>query len=149
MSRRRFGRWIAVLLASAVAIVAPVPMLTRRRRLPIRRRRCRRPSTRSSPRNQSISLGRLLRVELSSQCAKVTVPRDWKNPAKGTLSLAIAYLKARGTSKGLLTANPGGPGAAGSHVHRGAVLEQDQARSSTTCSASTRAATAPAPTSSA
>ena len=28
MSRRRFGRWIAVLVASAVAIVAPVPMLT-------------------------------------------------------------------------------------------------------------------------
>jgi pimeloyl-ACP methyl ester carboxylesterase len=50
--------------------------------------------------------------DLASQCANVTVPRDWKNPAKGNLSLAVAYLKASNPSAQLLTSNPGGPGAA-------------------------------------
>ena len=52
--------------------------------------------------------------DFESRCATVAVPMDWQNPAKGDIRVAIAYLKARGTtSKGLLTSNPGGPGAAG------------------------------------
>ncbi|HYI57804.1 MAG TPA: alpha/beta hydrolase [Microlunatus sp.] len=105
MSRRRFGRWIAVLVASAVAIVAPVPMLT-----PMAE--AAEPAVPASYLNQPISWGSCS-GDLDSKCAKVKVPRDWTNPAKGSISIAIAYLKASGTSKGLLTTNPGGPGTAG------------------------------------
>ena len=38
---------------------------------------------------------------------------DWQNQSRGDIDIAIAYLKASGPSKGLLTSNPGGPGAAG------------------------------------
>src|SRR5690349_21194687 len=111
MSRRRFGRWLTVLLASAVALVAPIPMLT--------------PAAEAAPTNPlqtavNSYLAKNAGVvwsdcpgDLSSQCARVSVPMDWQNPAKGSIALAIAYLPASGTSKGLLTTNPGGPGAAG------------------------------------
>lgn len=108
MSRRRFGRWIAVLLASAVAVVAPVPMLTPAAEAA-------EPEVPAVPAgylNQSIAWSDCS-GDLSSRCAKVKVPMDWQNPGRGSISIAIAYLKAPGTSKGLLTTNPGGPGAAG------------------------------------
>jgi pimeloyl-ACP methyl ester carboxylesterase len=46
-----------------------------------------------------------------TNCASVAVPMDWRHPeAHPDITLAIAYSKATGTSKGLFTAHPGGPG---------------------------------------
>ena len=54
------------------------------------------------------------RAAPSTRCAEVTVPMDWKHPsAHPDITVAIAFSKATGTSRGLLTSNPGGPGAAG------------------------------------
>lgn len=112
MPRRRLGRWIAVLLASVVALAAPVPLLTQ--------------TAAADPtnplqatvdayvtKNLGVNLTKYCNDELYSTCASVKVPRDWQNPSKGDISIAIAYLPAAKNSKGLLTANPGGPGAAG------------------------------------
>ncbi|MEV5963897.1 alpha/beta fold hydrolase [Kribbella sp. NPDC051952] len=50
----------------------------------------------------------------TTNCAKVTVPMDWAHPdAHPDVQVAIAYSRATGTSKGLMTTNPGGPGGAG------------------------------------
>lgn len=50
----------------------------------------------------------------TTECAVVKVPMDWHNPdGHRDISLAISRSKALGTSKGLLTSNPGGPGGAG------------------------------------
>lgn len=50
----------------------------------------------------------------TTNCAKVNVPMDWAHPdAHPDVQVAISYSKATGTSKGLLTSNPGGPGGAG------------------------------------
>ena len=115
--RRRFGRWIAVLLASAVAIVAPVPVLSPA-------------AVAAEPRTAPAVPTRLLdqpvswkdcsefdgNLALESLCARVRVPRDWQdaaNEAKDDIVVGIAYLPATGPSKGLLTSNPGGPGAPG------------------------------------
>lgn len=50
----------------------------------------------------------------TTNCAKVNVPMDWANPdAHPDVQVAIAYSQATGTSKGLMTTNPGGPGGAG------------------------------------
>ena len=47
-------------------------------------------------------------------CAKITVPMDWRHPDDHPdITLAIAHSRATGTSRGLLTSNPGGPGAGG------------------------------------
>lgn len=44
-------------------------------------------------------------------CATIRVPMDWLHPdAHPDISLAVAFSFATGQSKGLLTANPGGPG---------------------------------------
>lgn len=105
---RRFGRWIAVLVASSVALLAPVPMLT--------------PGAEAAEPKAPAVLTRYLNQNVTwadcsgdfeSQCATVAVPMDWQNPARGDIRIAIAYLAASGASKGLLTSNPGGPGAAG------------------------------------
>ena len=49
-----------------------------------------------------------------TDCATVNVPMDWHAPdAHPDVQIAIAYSKATGASKGLLTSNPGGPGGAG------------------------------------
>jgi hypothetical protein len=105
---RRFGRWIAVLVASSVALLAPVPMLT--------------PAAEAAEPKAPAVLTRYLNQNVTwadcsgdfeSQCATVAVPMDWQNPARGDIRIAIAYLAASGASKGLLTSNPGGPGAAG------------------------------------
>lgn len=48
------------------------------------------------------------------QCARVTVPIDYAEPAGKTLQLAITRLKTTGTKRiGSLLLNPGGPGASG------------------------------------
>lgn len=50
----------------------------------------------------------------TTNCATVTVPMDWNHPdAHPDIKVAIAYSRATGTSKGLMTSNPGGPGGAG------------------------------------
>lgn len=50
----------------------------------------------------------------TTNCAKVKVPMDWANPdAHPDVQVAISYSTATGTSKGLMTTNPGGPGGAG------------------------------------
>lgn len=50
----------------------------------------------------------------TTNCAKVNVPMDWANPdAHPDVQVAISYSKATGTSRGLMTTNPGGPGGAG------------------------------------
>ncbi|MBK6873002.1 MAG: alpha/beta fold hydrolase [Kineosporiaceae bacterium] len=47
------------------------------------------------------------------ECAKVTVPVDWAEPAGATLQLAVTRKTATGTRIGALMFNPGGPGASG------------------------------------
>lgn len=50
----------------------------------------------------------------TTNCASVKVPMDWNNPdAHPDVKVAIAYSKATGPVRGLLTSNPGGPGGAG------------------------------------
>ena len=105
---RRFTRWLTVLVASSVAVLAPVPLLTPSAQAA-------EPTELAVPApylTQTISWGDC--GDFESRCATVAVPMDWQNPSKGDIRIAIAYLKAPGTtSKGLLTTNPGGPGAAG------------------------------------
>ena len=109
---RRFGRWIAVLVASSVALLAPVPMLTPAAEAA-------EPGIPDYYLSQSVAWKACPAprgLDYDSQCALVRVPRDWKSPQPGTSTdiwIAISYLKAAGPSRGLLTANPGGPGAVG------------------------------------
>lgn len=110
----RFGRWLAVLLAAAVAVMAPIPMPSAEAADPKTDMQTTVDSYLALNLNRSDLWGDCPAVEdLDSRCASVRVPMDWQNPAKGDISVAAAYLPASGTSKGLLTSNPGGPGAAG------------------------------------
>lgn len=117
MPRRLFGRWLAVLAAAAISLTAPVPMLA---------------STASAAepidplqatvdsylvKNNSLTLGNCPTTkDVGSQCATVVVPKDWQNPGKGDLRVAIAYLKSTNPNAQLLTTNPGGPGVAGRYL---------------------------------
>ncbi len=47
------------------------------------------------------------------QCATIAVPRDPKDPAKGTIGMALDRRPASGTRIGSLLVNPGGPGVSG------------------------------------
>ncbi|MGZ4751329.1 MAG: alpha/beta hydrolase [Oryzihumus sp.] len=47
------------------------------------------------------------------QCAKLTVPIDYSKPDGDTIKIAVLKVPARGTSKGALVVNPGGPGGSG------------------------------------
>jgi pimeloyl-ACP methyl ester carboxylesterase len=52
----------------------------------------------------------------ASECATLTVPRDWDNPGEGEpLSIAISRVRATDPAhrKGILLTNPGGPGGPG------------------------------------
>ncbi|MGW1346933.1 alpha/beta hydrolase [Kribbella sp. NPDC002412] len=61
----------------------------------------------------------------TTNCAKVKVPMDWANPdAHPDVEVAIAYSKATGTSKGLMTTNPGGPGGAGLTLSASLAIEK-------------------------
>lgn len=112
MPRRRFGRWIAVLLASVVALAAPVPLLTQTAAAADPKSPLQTTVDDYLAKDATIAWADCAQ-EMASRCAKVKVPMDWQNPTKGDISIAIAFWKASGTSKGLLTTNPGGPGAAG------------------------------------
>ncbi|MFK4089874.1 alpha/beta hydrolase [Kribbella sp. NPDC020789] len=63
----------------------------------------------------------------TTNCAKVTVPMDWAHPdAHPDIQVAIAYSKATGKSKGLMTTNPGGPGGAGLSLSAALAAEKTQ-----------------------
>lgn len=47
------------------------------------------------------------------QCAKVTAPIDWADPAGATIQLAVKRLPASGKKIGSMLVNPGGPGVSG------------------------------------
>jgi pimeloyl-ACP methyl ester carboxylesterase len=49
--------------------------------------------------------------DAGAQCATATVPKDYDQPSKGTLSLAVAKSPATGKKEGSLFFNFGGPGA--------------------------------------
>lgn len=63
----------------------------------------------------------------TTMCASITVPMDWYNPdAHPDVKIAVAYSEATGTSKGLLTTNPGGPGGAGLTMSAALALSRTQ-----------------------
>ncbi len=63
----------------------------------------------------------------TTNCAKVNVPMDWAHPdAHPDIQIAISYSKATGTSKGLMTTNPGGPGGAGLSLSAALAAEKTQ-----------------------
>ncbi len=63
----------------------------------------------------------------TTNCAKVKVPMDWAHPdAHPDVEVAVAYSKATGTSKGLVTTNPGGPGGAGLTLSASLAVEKTQ-----------------------
>lgn len=63
----------------------------------------------------------------TTNCAKVNVPMDWAHPdAHPDIQVAISYSKATGTSKGLMTTNPGGPGGAGLSLSAALAAEKTQ-----------------------
>ncbi|MFI5613481.1 alpha/beta fold hydrolase [Amycolatopsis sp. NPDC051903] len=52
-----------------------------------------------------------------AQCAEITVPRDWANPAAGVdLKVSISRVAATGARQGALLVNPGGPGGQGTSL---------------------------------
>jgi pimeloyl-ACP methyl ester carboxylesterase len=53
-----------------------------------------------------------------AECATVTVPVDWDDPAGGTLQLALARVRADGDRQGSLVLNFGGPGVPGAGTVR-------------------------------
>src|SRR5690242_6381143 len=63
----------------------------------------------------------------TTNCALVSVPMDWNHPnAHPDVQIAIAYSKATGKSKGLMTTNPGGPGGAGLTLSAALAAEKTQ-----------------------
>lgn len=106
-----------MLAATAISLAAPVPMLT--------------PTAASAEpvdplqanvnaylaKNSGLTLGSCpASADVDSECATVLVPKDWQNPSKGDLRVAIAYLRSDNPNAQLLTTNPGGPGVAGRHL---------------------------------
>lgn len=51
--------------------------------------------------------------EKSFQCANIKVPLDYAKPDAGGIAIAAIRLQSRGSKKGSLLVNPGGPGASG------------------------------------
>ncbi|MFI6497793.1 alpha/beta fold hydrolase [Nonomuraea typhae] len=51
--------------------------------------------------------------EAGAQCARVTVPLDYADPAGRTIQIAISRIRAEGPRRGILLSNPGGPGGTG------------------------------------
>ncbi|MEU4666378.1 alpha/beta fold hydrolase [Amycolatopsis sp. NPDC023774] len=52
-----------------------------------------------------------------AQCAEITVPRDWANPAAGIdLKVSISRVAATGDRQGAILVNPGGPGGQGTSL---------------------------------
>lgn len=48
-----------------------------------------------------------------AQCGTLTVPKVWKDPSQGNVTLALLRIPATGQSRGTLFMNPGGPGGSG------------------------------------
>jgi pimeloyl-ACP methyl ester carboxylesterase len=57
----------------------------------------------------------------SFECATLTVPRDWADPAGDTIDIAVTRHPAGGDRIGSLLLNPGGPGASGVDFTQGFV----------------------------
>jgi pimeloyl-ACP methyl ester carboxylesterase len=52
-----------------------------------------------------------------AECALVTVPRDWANPASGVdLKVSVSRVAATGERTGIILTNPGGPGGQGTSL---------------------------------
>jgi pimeloyl-ACP methyl ester carboxylesterase len=47
------------------------------------------------------------------ECATVVAPLDYREPTSGRISLSVSRRKATGSRRGVLVANPGGPGGSG------------------------------------
>jgi pimeloyl-ACP methyl ester carboxylesterase len=63
----------------------------------------------------------------TTNCAIVMVPMDWNNPdAHPDIRVAIALSRATGTSRGVMTSNPGGPGGAGLSFTANLAVQQPQ-----------------------
>ncbi|HEY0636938.1 MAG TPA: alpha/beta fold hydrolase [Pseudonocardiaceae bacterium] len=63
----------------------------------------------------------------TTNCATVMVPMDWHNPdAHPDVRVAIAYSRATGTSRGLMSSNPGGPGGAGLTLSAALAIDKPQ-----------------------
>lgn len=45
-----------------------------------------------------------------AQCATITVPKDYNNPSVGTIELTMSKIPAKGSKKGTIAGNIGGPG---------------------------------------
>lgn len=71
----------------------------------------------AAPRTVSLAWAACERADLAGfECARLEVPRDWSNPAKGTFSLSMARHRSSGPASqriGSLFFNPGGPGGSG------------------------------------
>ena len=69
----------------------------------------------------SSDTGKQLFAANNLQCARVTVPMDYKAPQGATITLGLLRIKATDTSKriGSLLMNPGGPGASGMEAAAG------------------------------
>jgi pimeloyl-ACP methyl ester carboxylesterase len=52
-------------------------------------------------------------IGTGTECATLTVPRDWSVPDGPTIELALGRIPARGQRMGSLLVNPGGPGGSG------------------------------------
>jgi pimeloyl-ACP methyl ester carboxylesterase len=57
--------------------------------------------------------------EDGDQCARLTVPLDYRNPSGRTIQLAVLEVPASGSRIGSLVVNPGGPGAPGTSFAAG------------------------------
>jgi pimeloyl-ACP methyl ester carboxylesterase len=56
----------------------------------------------------------------SFRCARLTVPLDYAKPDGATVSIAVLKAEAKGTRRGSLVVNPGGPGGSGVQYAAGA-----------------------------
>ena len=54
------------------------------------------------------------------ECARLTVPVDYTEPARATMRVAVNRLPSSGEHRGSLVVNPGGPGVSGLHYARSA-----------------------------
>lgn len=108
---------MAVLAAVAISLAAPLPILTP----DIAAAEATDPLQATVEtylvKNSGVTLGDCPTVgDVGSRCATIAVPKDWQNPGKGDLQVAIAYLRSDDPNAQLLTTNPGGPGVAGRYL---------------------------------
>ena len=103
--------------AAAISLTAPVPMLASSASAAEPANPLQTTVDSYLAKNSGLTLGDCAAdADLGSQCATVAVPKDWQNPGKGDLRVAIAYLKSDDPNAQLLTTNPGGPGVSGRYL---------------------------------